>query len=277
MGENLNISIVLFNCEYTQIANLVYLLKTNICINQIYLVDNSASRNKAFEISGTTYIYNGMNLGYGAAHNIAIKKSIEAGIKYHLVLNPDIYFDAEALNKLLNYIDQNEDIGLVMPMVKYPNGNPQYLCKLLGSPFDLFGRRFVPLERWVEVKNNRYELRFTGYDKIMQVPSLSGCFMLLRTAVLEKVGEFDERFFMYCEDLDLCRRIGKVSRTMFYPEVSIFHDYEKGSYKNSALLMYHMMSAIKYFNKWGWFFDKERRRINRETLNKLGYNRLKNV
>jgi len=105
----------------------------------------------------------------------------------------------------------------------------------------------------------------------MQVPSLSGCFMLLRTEVLKVVGGFDERFFMYCEDFDLCRRIGQVSKTIYYPDVSVIHNYEKGSYKNSKLLRYHIQSSVKYFNKWGWFFDKERRRINNDTLDRLGY------
>nr|WP_028950943.1 hypothetical protein [Sulfurihydrogenibium subterraneum] len=60
-----------------------------------------------------------------------------------------------------------------------------------------------------------YELRFTGYNKIMEVPYLSGCFMFIRTKVLEKVGLFDERFFMYLEDTELSRRIHKVSKTIF--------------------------------------------------------------
>jgi GT2 family glycosyltransferase len=150
----------------------------------------------------------------------------------------------------------------------------QYLCKLLPTPFDLFGRRFLnsgPFKKIVEKGNEIYELRFTGYDKIMEVPYLSGCFMFIRTEVLKKVGFFDERFFMYLEDTDLSRRIHRVSKTVYYPEVSIYHEYGKGSYKNPKLLKYHLDSAIKYFNKYGWFFDKERDEINKKTLKKLGY------
>ncbi len=114
-------------------------------------------------------------------------------------------------------------------------------------------------------------MRFSGYDKIMQVPSLSGCFMMLRTDILKKTGGFDERFFMYCEDLDLCRRIGSLSKTVFYPGVTVIHNYEKGSYKNVNLLKYHIISAVKYFQKWGWLFDHQRKKINKDTLKKLGY------
>lgn len=85
----------------------------------------------------------------------------------------------------------------------------------------------------------------------------------------KKVGGFDERFFMYSEDVDLCRRIGEVSKTMFYPMASVYHGYEKGSYKSWKLLKYHICSAIQYFNKWGWVFDKKRILRNKECLDAL--------
>ena len=103
----------------------------------------------------------------------------------------------------------------------------------------------------------------------MEVPSLSGCFMFMRCSVLKQVGGFDERYFMYAEDLDLCRRIGEVSKTIFYPKVSIIHEYGKGSYKNKKLLKYHIISVIKYFNKWGWFWDSKRRYKNQECVKRI--------
>jgi GT2 family glycosyltransferase len=97
----------------------------------------------------------------------------------------------------------------------------------------------------------------------MEVPHLSGCFMMLRTAVFETVGLFDERFFMYLEDVDYSRRVHTRYKTVYYPEVSVYHQYHKGSYKRWRNLKYHIVSAVKYFNKWGWFFDPERKTINR--------------
>lgn len=84
-------------------------------------------------------------------------------------------------------------------------------------------------------------------------------------------GGFDERFFMYLEDNDLSRRVGQVSRTMFYPHVSVIHEYKKGSYKNPKLLIYHITSAVKYFNKWGWMFDNEKKKVNHLVLKELGF------
>lgn len=239
---------------------------------KFYIIDNSPTDELKEFVGGdarTEYIFNPSNSGFGAAHNIAIKNSIKNGVKYHLVLNPDIYFEKGVIKELYNFMENNLDVGLVMPKVLYPDGSVQYLCKLLPTPLDLIRRRFFPASQYLDRKNFLYELRFTGYDKIMDVPYLSGCFMFIRTDALSRVGLFDERFFMYLEDVDISRRIHKCYRTVYYPEVSVFHEYEKGSYKNSKLLIYHFWSAVRYFNKWGYFFDKERREINKKVVEKL--------
>ena len=275
--KNINVSIVLFKNDQDLVKKAIYSCVNSVLINRIYLIDNSPTdilRCLASLDSRIEYIFNNANLGFGKAHNIALKRSIEENIPYHLILNPDVYFNKGVLEEIYNFMENNPDVGLVMPKVLYPDGTLQYLCKLLPTPLDLFGRRFLnfgPFKKIVEKRNEIYELRFTGYDKIMEVPYLSGCFMFIRTEVLKKVGLFDERFFMYLEDTDLSRRIHRVSKTVYYPDVFIYHEYGKGSYKNSKLLKYHLDSAIKYFNKYGWFFDKERDEINNKTLEKLGY------
>jgi GT2 family glycosyltransferase len=104
------------------------------------------------------------------------------------------------------------------------------------------------------------------------VPYLSGCFMFLRIDALKKTGIFDENIFMYGEETDLCRRLIKNNfKTIFYPKVKITHEFAKGSHKSFRLTWIGIKSAIYYFNKWGWFFDAERVRINKETLKKLKF------
>ena len=89
--------------------------------------------------------------------------------------------------------------------------------------------------------------------------------MFLRRASIEQTGLFDERFFMYMEDVDLCRRIGERYKTAVYPYVAVQHEYAKGSYKDLKLLAYHLQSAVLYFSKWGWFFDTDRKLRNQRT------------
>lgn len=93
-----------------------------------------------------------------------------------------------------------------------------------------------------------------------------GCFMFMRMSALEKVGFFDESIFLYTEDIDLTRRMHKHYQTIFFPEVTIVHNHKQSSYKNKRVMLLHIKSAITYFNKWGWFFDKERRTWNRLVL-----------
>lgn len=144
----------------------------------------------------------------------------------------------------------------------------QFLCKKLPTPFDLFFRRFpIPLlSNFIEKNNFNYELRFTNYDQELNVPNLSGCFMLLRIAAIKKIGMFDTRFFMYAEDIDLSRRIHSEFKTLYFPEAIIFHEHAKSSYTSFKMLFIHLVSVIKYFNKWGWFFDRERKLINRKLM-----------
>lgn len=296
----LNASIVLYHNNKNLILKAISsFLNTDLAV-KLYLIDNSSNDNLR-ELQNIDerieYIFTGANLGYGKAHNIAMQKSIDAGeqyllamnpgklqkrhmftsnasfgnSKYHLLLNPDIYFDIGTIEKLYEFMERNPDVGMVMPKILYPDGSLQYLCKLLPSPFELIFRRFLPFKNFNEKRNYIYELRFSEHEKIMEVPSLSGCFMFIRTEVLKKVGLFDERYFMYLEDIDLSRRIHKKNRIIYYPDTVVYHEYEKGSYKNIICLRYHLESAVKYFNKWGWFFDRERKELNRRTLERLGY------
>ena len=243
-------------------------------IDKLYIIDNS--RNDALRIlekrsSKIRYIHNA-NIGYGGAHNLAIREAMELGAKYHVVLNPDIRFAPETIESLACYMDAHEDVGQIMPKVFYPDGRLQYLCKLLPTPADLIFRRFLPTG-WAKKSRERFELRFSDYDKEKNIPFLSGCFMFLRVEALCKVGLFDERFFMYGEDIDLSRRMHLQYRTMYYPGASIVHLHEAASYKNRRMLLIHIRNIIRYFNKWGLLFDAQRRKINRRLLKDLNYNR----
>lgn len=264
-------AIVLYNNDPgTLLATINSFLDTDLNV-RLYLVDNSPNDKLRgmIEDARVEYIFNNGNLGYGKAHNIAISNCLGQS-EYHLVLNPDIKFDGRILAHLYNYMAENDDIGQIMPKIYYENGELQRLCKLLPAPHDLFGRRFLPNTKWSDARNRAYELQNFSYDKVLDVPNLSGCFMFIRTAVFQKSGLFDPRYFMYMEDVDLTRRINQVARTVFYPYVSVTHGYQKESYNNPKLLRFHIISAIKYFNKWGWFIDRQRKAANRKVARELG-------
>ena len=260
-----NASIVLYNHTPAEIRPLVETLKNSRSISTIFLIDNSPVSNLEFKEFGVEYIFNNKNLGYGSAHNIALRKTIERNIPYHLVVNPDVSFETEILEKMNDFLNDNLEIAHLAPKLLYPNGEIQYICKLIPTPFDLIFRRFLPA-KWTKKRMEKFELQASGYNKIIDVPYLSGSFMFLRTEALKSVGLFDERFFMYPEDIDLTRRLHRKYRTVFYPEVTVIHQHAQESYKNKKMLFIHITNMVKYFNKWGWMFDKERREVNKKIL-----------
>jgi hypothetical protein len=229
-----------------------------------YLIENSATdalRDLAPRYRAL-YWHQPDNPGYGRSHNRAMRAAIDAGSRYHFVLNPDIQVAPDAVARLLAYMEGHPDVVLLGPRVCFPDGRLQPLCKLLPDPVGLAVRRFLPRLHRRSGSQCAYEMHASGYGRIMDVPSLSGCFMLIRTEALAAAGMFDERFFLYFEDVDLSRRLGRIGRTVFYPHVTVVHDYGRGSYHDWRLFRHHMVSAVRYFNKWGWWQDPERRRIN---------------
>jgi len=238
---------------------------------KLYLVDNSPT-DKLRYLSGTdkrvVYVFNGVNLGFGKAHNVAMRRSIEEGVAYHLVLNPDVYFSQGVLEELFEYMELNADVANVVPKVYYPDGSLQYVCRLLPTPIDLLVRRFIPFS-WIRDRIDRdFELRDLDYDKILNIPFFIGCFLFLRVKCLRDIGLFDENIFMYMEDVDLNRRLHSKYKTVFYPYVNIVHIHARESYRRKALLLAHIKSTIYYFNKYGWFFDKFRRETNKQFAKK---------
>lgn len=264
-------SIVTYHNDLTTLLSVIDSVIDSSLKIELYVIDNSQHDQLGKQLANYSikYIKTDTNLGFGKAHNIGIRMAIESKSDYHLILNPDISFDEFAVEKLVLRAEKDKGIGLIMPNIIYPDGNIQYLCKLLPTPMNLIFRRFLPFKSIVNKLNDQYELKKMDFSKENEVPSLSGCFMFVRTSVLEKVAGFDERYFMYLEDVDLCRKIGEVSKLIYYPDVSVVHNYEKGSYKNKKLLIYHIKSSIKYFNKWGWVFDRKRSAINNKTIKSL--------
>ncbi|MFD2873856.1 glycosyltransferase [Mucilaginibacter ximonensis] len=262
---DLSVSVVLYHTDKGELYNLLKsFIKSNLSID-IFLIDNSASdelREISLVFDNSIYIFNGKNIGYGAGHNIAINRS---NSKYHLIVNADIEFDPQILNTALEFMNDNPDVGMISPQIILPNGEMQFFCRKLPTPFDLFARRFIPsfIKPIFKKQLDEYLLADRDYSKPMNIPNLPGCFMFMRMSVLKEVAGFDENFFMYVEDIDLTRRIHEKSKTLYLPEIKIAHGLARGSYKFSKLMLYHIQSAAYYFNKWGWFNDEQRVKINK--------------
>jgi GT2 family glycosyltransferase len=228
---------------------------------RLYLIDNSPTDElrSLNNDSRIEYKFNNANLGFGKAHNIGILFSHQIHSEYHLILNPDVYFLPGTLEKIYSFLSINQNFGLLMPKVVYPDGAIQYLCKRPPSLSILILRRFMPssVQKMFKKKLDKFEYKDQDYNKIItNVPYLSGCFMFFRNSVLKKIGTFDERIFMYMEDADITIRTLEFADTVYYPDAQITHHFAKGSYKNFKLMYYNIQGAVIYFQKWGWNFSK---------------------
>ncbi len=268
----LSVSLVTFMQTPEELCPVMESISNSPLVDRLQIIDNSPTNELATffrKFPNAEYLHNPSNPGFGASHNLALRRSLEENIPYHLIVNPDVSFDSNVLAELVSYMDQNHEAGLISPKILYPDGSLQYHCKLLPTPWDWFVRGFMPFTFCKERVNRRFELKSFGYDRIADIPYLNGSFMLFRTSALQVTGIFDERFFMYSEDTDLTRRIHSAYRTIFYPFVSITHTFNRESHRNPRLFLIQIYSTILYFSKWGWFADEERKTINRTVLQTL--------
>lgn len=270
MEYDLIVSVVLFHNKKREVEALVAGCKSEELKLRLVFVDNAPGH--------TDYNFNELpawaeyrpmakNLGYGRAHNQVIMDP-KLQSRYFLIANPDIRCQANDLKKIFHQMENSPEVQLLMPKIIWPNGQDQGLRKLLPQPSDLFLRRFLPgfVRRIFADREKRYQMQQFNPNKAMEVPVLSGCFMFCRGQSLRKIGGFDPRFFLYLEDVDLSRRLGKLGINLYWPEVEVVHEYQKSSYVSWRALRLHLQSAWRYFNKYGWFYDKERREINRGAL-----------
>lgn len=197
------------------------------------------------------------NNGYGGGHNVALREAVALGAKYHLVVNPDIWFGPRVIPGLVEYMDRHEDVAQMMPKVLYPNGQIQRLAKMLPTPMDIFGRFCLP-SFLINKRNARFELRDSQFSQVLNVPYLSGCFMFFRVSAVNEINLFDEHFFMYAEDIDITRRLHDRYKTIYYPSLPVYHKFSRASHRSLRLFLIHIYNIILYFNKWGWLYDKKR-------------------
>jgi len=262
----ITVSIVTYKTDLGELRKCLGSL-TSPLVLRIFIVDNSRMDSIADfcrQYRNVTYIGSD-NVGYGAGHNKALRQVLDTGEKYHLVLNSDVDFEPDGLDRIVEYMDAHEDVAQLIPNTTYPDGRLQYVCRLLPTPLDLIFRRFLP-KSIARIRDRHFLLEDYSRMEEMDIPFLLGSFMFFRMECFKRVGLFDESIFMYMEDIDITRRMHKYYKTIFWPGATIVHAHKAESYKNKKMLKIHIKSAIQYFNKWGWLFDSERSRWNSQVM-----------
>jgi hypothetical protein len=192
------------------------------------------------------------NVGYGRGHNLALDRT---QADYHLVLNPDVLLDEDALAEGLGWLESHPGVGLLTPRAEGADGARQYLCKRYPTVIDLLlrGLGWPPLLSRFAGRLDRYEMRAECAEQpLLGVPIASGCFLLGRVEAWRALGGFSPEYFMYFEDFDLSVRAGAVTRIAYVPAVRIVHFGGAAARKGLRHVAMFLVSGVRFFRGNGW-------------------------
>ena len=235
------LSIIIVNYNVKEfVKNLLYSLEKALrnFSAEIIIVDNASSDGSVDDIKNkfpnVTLIANEKNVGFGKANNQGLE--IAQG-KYIVLLNPDTIVREDTFTKLIEFMEENTDAGMVTCKVLNPDGTLQLACRRsYPGPWVSFTKvtglsKLFPKSKLFA----RYNLTYLDEDKVSEVDAVSGSFMMFKKEVYEKVGGFDPRFFMYGEDLDLCYRVKSSGYKVYYVPVTEIIHYKGESTKRSSI------------------------------------------
>ena len=226
-------------------------------VQEVIVVDNASTDGSpdmvAEEFSEVTLIRSGENLGFARANNLAMKRAKGSILA---LVNSDVIVHAGCFERLAAFLDQRDDVGLVGPQVIGRDGIAQQTCRRLPTMWNTVCRALA-LDRVL----SRYplfsghEMRHFAHDRRVEAEVLSGCFWMARRTAAAEVGELDERFFFYMEDVDWSKRFSDIGwKVMFVPEATAMHF--GGASTSNAPLRYSIeihRATLKYWRKYQGF------------------------
>ncbi len=241
----LSVITVSYNNEST-IGEYLEDVKKNLPDDSEIIVVDNASSDKTVEVlkkdKTIKLLLNPRNLGFGQANNQAVKIALG---EYLFFLNPDTRVQGEAIKKLLNYIQENSQVGIVAPKLILSTGCVQRSVRNFPTIWGAFKESLLG-------SKGAYDFYEINGGKPVEVESVVGAAMMISKRLLELVGGFDSRYFMYFEDLQLCKDIKKLSKKIVYlPEAEVIHVVGVSTKSNPKTLELIKESAEIYHGKLG--------------------------
>jgi GT2 family glycosyltransferase len=215
----------------------------------IWVVDNSSSDGSSAKVRQNfpevKLIENNENVGFGRANNQAIEESRS---QYLLILNPDTVVKSRAVSGLVNFLDQNPDVGIAGPKLINPDGTLQ----ISAFPFPTLSKEFWRVFHLDKLTvRSSYPMEKWNQNQVKEVDYLSGACMLIRRSALNQIGVFDENFFIYSEEVDLCLRFKEAGWSLYWvPTTSVIHYGGRSTQQVSEDMFLKLYeSKVMYFRK----------------------------
>ena len=192
------------------------------------------------------------NVGYGAGQNRALATVVS---DYHLILNPDVFLEEDALLEGLRYLEDHSEVAMLVPQGFDPQNEYARLSKRHPSLLVLLLRALAV--RSSDGLLGRRVARYTyggelPCDTPKTITLASGCFMLCRTDVLKRVNGFDDRYFLYFEDYDLSLRVKSYGVIVELPQARITHYGGHTARRDLRRIGHFVRSGVRFFNRYGW-------------------------
>jgi GT2 family glycosyltransferase len=236
---------------------------------QITVADNSKNQDNIREALSekfgdkVKYVDCGGNIGFGAGNTVGFK-AVPA--RYYFALNRDTIIpeDTKVIERIVKFMDDHPKIGCIGPKLLNMDGSLQFSC----YRFDLSSILIKPFKQinwdkkyaWVKKQADKLEMKDFDHNETVPVDWVLGAALIVRQEVVDKIGWFDDRYFMYLEDADWCRRMWEANWPVYYVhDIVIMHMHARGSSKvpgifqalfKNKLARIHMMSWFKYLWKW---------------------------
>ncbi|MEK9628147.1 MAG: glycosyltransferase family 2 protein [Nitrospinota bacterium] len=221
---------------------------------EVIVVDNSENdpglEGLKTSFPETQFISNSSNVGFSKANN-QVAKIAQGDIL--VFLNPDTVLSEDALASMCRHVQSHPEIGALGPKVVNPDGSLQYSCRRYPTIWTGLFNRYSILSRLFP--NNRFTSQYLMFDfdhnKIRQVDWLSGCCLMVSKKAFEAVGGFDENYFLFNEDVDLCRMINQAGReVLYFPDATVVHKISTSNSKTSIrVIVQRHLGMMHYFKK----------------------------
>lgn len=261
----MDLSIIILN--YKQSGLVKYCLKRLMALNlqiekEIIVVDNNSGDNiKEMLLSrflSVKFIAAAKNKGYAAGNNLGIQAATG---KYILILNPDMAIEEQGIMRLYDFMEERADCGICGPKTFNPDGSLQHTClKFPDWKLPFFRRTFLANTNAGKKWNDYYQMADWDHQSNMSVDWLFGSCLMARRQALEKTGILDERYFLYMEDLDWCRRFWKNKWEVWYiSEAKAIHFHQRMSAESGLWQMLFSKTARTHFTSWLKYYIKFRK------------------